>query len=102
MATWIRKLQECEGDYHFDGRGVITQGVANALTSPEIAEIYRDLLHVVEAENGVDYLQVYESDDGRVVWCICQLSGRMKRCGEFTEEQLSDYDYWTMLLPLEY
>lgn len=102
MPTWTRKEQECAGDYHFDGRGVMTQGVAQALSSIEIADIYADLRAAVEAEDGLDYLQVYESGDGRRVWCICQLSGRMKRSGEFTPAQLEEYDYWTMLLPTEY
>ena len=102
MATWKRKAQECAGDYHFDGRGVMTQGVANELTSFEIADIYADLQTAVETEDGLDFLQVYESDDGRRVWCICQLSGRMKRSGEFTPAQLAEYDIWTMLLPTEY
>ena len=102
MATWTHKPQERAGEYFFDGRAFQTAGVAEALSPEEILWIVRTLQRFVIQHGGADYIQSFECDDGRRVWCICQLSGRMKRSGEFTEEQLSDYDYWTMLLPLEY
>jgi hypothetical protein len=60
--------------------------------------LYADLVISVLEENGLDYLQVYESDDGRVVWCICELSLSMKASDEYDPED----DVWTMLLPEEY
>lgn len=39
---------------------------------------------------------------GTYRWCIDNLSQRMKESTELTEEQLAEYDYWTMLLPSEY
>ena len=53
-------------------------------------------------ENGIDYLQVYEADDSRRVSCIDQLRQSLTESGEFTKEQLAEYDHWTMLLPEEY
>ncbi len=61
-----------------------------------------DLRAFVEQENGIDYLQVYVSDDDWRVWCIDQLRQLLKESGEFTKEQLAEYDHWTMLLPEEY
>ncbi len=42
------------------------------------------------------------SDDDWRVWCIDQLRQLLKESGEFTKEQLAEYDHWTMLLPEEY
>ena len=36
MASWKRKPQECEGDYFFSGRAVMTRGVADALSQEEL------------------------------------------------------------------
>ena len=64
MAQWKRKPEECSGEYFFSGRGVMTQGVAHALAPEEIAWIIADLEQAVSPNDGLDYLQVYECDDG--------------------------------------
>ena len=102
MASFTRKDQEPGGTYTFSGRAYATQGVTEALTAEEVAGIIADLFRFVAERDGGDYLQVYEAGDGRVVWCIDNLSRRMKESGEFTEEQLAEHDYWTLLLPSEY
>jgi hypothetical protein len=56
------------------------------------------LQRFVRKHRGADYLQTFECDDGRKVWCICQLSRSMKESGEYSAED----DVWTMLLPEEY
>ena len=73
MATWKRLPQECEGSYFFSGRALMTRGVEAALSPEEIAFIVADLHAFVQQENGIDYLQSFEADDGRRVWCIDQL-----------------------------
>ena len=80
----------------------MTRGVEAALSPEEIAFIVADLHAFVQQENGVDYLQPYEAADGRRVWCIDQLRKSVKESGEFTPEQLAEYDHWTILLPEEY
>ena len=102
MATWKRLPQECPGEYFFSGQALMTRGVEAALSPEEIAFIVADLHAFVQQENGVDYLQCFEADDGRRVWCIDQLRKSVKESGEFTPEQLAEYDHWTMLLPEEY
>ncbi len=102
MATWKRLPQECEADYFFSGQAVMTRGVEAMLSPEEIAFIVADLHAFVQQEIGADYLQIYESDDGHRVWCIDQLRQSIKDSGEFTPEQLAEYDHWTMLLPEEY
>lgn len=98
MATWTRKPQEQAEKYYFDGRAVMTAGVARELSPEDVAFIYAALMVAVLEEDGLDYLQVYASDDGRVVWCLCQLNLSMKASGEYGPED----DVWTMLLPSEY
>ena len=102
MATWKRLPQECRGDYQFSGQAYMTRGVQDALSPEEIAFIVADLHAFVQQENGIDYLQTFESDDGHRVWCIDQLRQSVKDSGEFTPEQLAEYDHWTILLPDEY
>ncbi len=102
MATWKRLPQECSGDYFFSGRALMTRGVEAALSPEEIALVVADLQAFVQQENGVDYLQCYEADDGRRAWCIDQLRQSVKDSDEFTPEQLAEYDHWTILLPDEY
>ncbi len=80
----------------------MTQGVQNTLSPEEFAFVVADLQNFVQEEDGVDYLQTYVSDDGRKVWCIDQLSRSMKQGGDYTPEQVAEYDHWTLLLPEEY
>ena len=102
MAQWTRQPEEQPGEYFFSGRGVMTQGVAHSLAPEEIAWIVADLKHAVTQHEGLDYLQRYTSNDGRTVWVIDQLSRSMKEDGDYTPEQIEEYDYWTLLLPEEY
>ena len=102
MASFKRKDQERDGTYTFSGALYATVGITRALSGEEIASVIADLFQFVAECDGGDYLQVYEADDGRVVWCIDNLSRRMKESSEFTAEQLAEDDYWTMLLPSEY
>ena len=98
MATWTHKPQECEGEYFFDGRAFQTAGVAEALAPEEILWIVQTLKRFVIQQSGADYLQTFECNDGRRVWCICQLNKAMKESGDYSPED----DYWTLLLPEEY
>lgn len=95
---WQRKSQERPGSYFFSGQFYVTSGVQAALTIEEILTIYKDVQGFVNQENGIDYLQVYEHEDGRVVWMIDQLNQEMIASGEY----LPEYNYCTMLLPEEY
>ena len=95
---WTHKPQECDGEYYFDGRGLQTAGVAEALSSVEIAQIVSMLQRFVRENSGADYLQVFEHNDGRRVWCICQLNKTMIESGEYSDED----NHWTILLPEEY
>jgi len=102
MDEWKRKEQERDGDYYFSGRAYMTRGVQRELSEAEIVCIIDDLRQAVEEHNGLDYLQVYEAGDGRRVWVIDQLSRSVKTSGDYTDEQVKQYDYFTLLLPSEY
>jgi hypothetical protein len=80
----------------------MTQGVAHALIPEEIAWIIADLKRAVSPNDGVDYLQVYECDDGRRIWAIDQLSKSMLAGDDYTDEQKVEFNYFTLLLPEEY
>lgn len=95
---WKRKPPETTGTYFFSGQFYITQGVQASLTPEEISAIYQDLQAFVKQENGVDYLQAYEHEDGRIVWIIDQLNQEMIESGDY----LPEYNHCTMILPHEY
>ena len=80
----------------------MTSGVDQLLTREDVFCNDLVLSRAVMQKDGLDYLQVFECDDGRIVWAIDQLSKSMKENGDYTPEQVGEYDYWTLLLPEEY
>ena len=103
MESWTRQPEECDGEYFFSGRAVMTHGVADALASEEIAFIVAVLKQAVQENQGLDYLQVFTcDDDGRKVWVIDQLSKSMKESGDRTPTEIAEDDVFTLLLPKEY
>ncbi len=55
------KLQESEGDYHFNGTFYVTQNVNTCLTPDEILEIYTFTQDMVKQHKGIDYIQSFYS-----------------------------------------
>lgn len=84
MATWKREPEETPGDQRFRGRAYMTRGVSTSLSPTEVMQLELRLQADVEENNGLDYLQVFTSDDGRKVWVI------------------DDGPHHTWLLPSEY
>jgi hypothetical protein len=101
-ANWVRKPQEQEGDYLFGGKMYMTAGVSRELEPLEILSILGDLQAFVKEAGAIDYLQVYESSDGRKIYCIDSLSRATISGGGYTPEEVQENNYWTMLLPEEY
>ena len=62
----------------------MTQGVKRSLSPADLVEIVDLLRSDVERYDGLDYLQVFTSATGFVVWAI------------------DDGEHWTLLLPSEY
>ena len=99
MAKWTRRPQEVENDnYFFSGRAHMTRAVAEEVPMEEVLLIIADLKAFVENENGVDYLQVYVSDNGQKIFCIDQLSKSMKESGDYSSED----DVWTVMFAEDY
>jgi hypothetical protein len=102
MAKWKRRQEEVPGDYRFSGRALMTAGVTSSLSEEDVAAIVLDLVQSVIAHNGLDYHQVFEADDGRVVWAIDSLTATSMTDGSYSPEQVAEYNHWTILLPSEY
>jgi len=105
MATknnWVRQPQERKGDYFFNGTLYITANLSREIAQEEIIWIITDLNAFVQNEQGIDYLVVYIRPDGRKVFCIDQLSKSMMESGEYTEDEIKEYNHWTMLFAEEY
>ena len=95
---WIRKPQEQEGTYQFSGQLYVTRAVINNLIPEEILAIYLDVKAFVLENNGADYLQVYENEDGDKLLFIDQLNSEMIASGEFRPEE----NHCTLLFSSEY
>lgn len=101
MNGWTRKTQEQEGSYYFNGKFLITKSVQLNLSEEEIQWIYKDMKQQVEEKDGIDYLLVYEKQDGgntQKLFFIDQLNKEMIQSGEFKKE----YNYCTLLFAHEY
>lgn len=96
VVQWSRKKQDRDGTYRFDGQMLVTAGVQTELLPFEVEDITRDLMNLVEQQDGIDYLVVYQRQDGTKVWCMDQLNDEMK------PHHPPEHHYWTMLLPSEY
>jgi len=70
----IRLLpQEKEGTYHFNGKFVATTAAIAKFGEPIILAAYTMLQKEVKKKGGLDYLQVFEIDGGRL-WFIDDVS----------------------------
>ena len=99
---WVRQTQERKEDYCFNGKFYITSHVLNELPPEEVHQILSDLKAFVQQEQGIDYLLVYKRADGRKIFCIDQLSQSMMQSGNYTKDEIRDYNYWTMLFSEDY
>lgn len=98
MAQWTRKPQEVQDQkYFFNGGFFVTATIKNALTDEDIAFIYNDVQQFAEEKNGIDYIQMYESNTGLKVWIIDELDQNMIESGEYNKED----NRCTLLFPSE-
>jgi len=103
MAEWKRQPQERDGDYQFNGKILCTHEVNDSLTPAEILAIILDVKKAVaNSVDGLDYFQVYKSDEGNKIYFIDQLGKSMLEGDGYTEEQKEEYNMATILFPHEY
>lgn len=58
----------------------MTAGINESIPKQDILTILQDLHSFVEAEQGIDYLQVYtHQETGQVIWIIDQVTATTKR-----------------------
>lgn len=74
MAIWKRNRQEYHGKYRLASKLYITTKVLEQIPTEEIAWIVHDVKTFVEEQDGIDYLQVYEDENGRKLFFIDQLN----------------------------
>lgn len=93
------KLQQCEGNYLFNGTFYITQNVNNLLSKEEIIEIYKFTQDLVKQHNSIDYLQVfYHIEHNCKLFFIDQLDKDIIESKQFDK----DANYCTLLLASDY
>jgi hypothetical protein len=97
-TVWTPQPQECEGNYHFSGQFLVTHRVKEKLSDTEIVEIYRTTQKLVETSNGIDYLLVFNDDQGRKLFFVDQLNEEMIASGDHPEE----HNHCTLLFADEY
>ena len=96
MAKWTLRSQENEGSYRFNGALYITKAVAETLTFEEVLTLYLCIDVLVWKYNGLDYLQVFESDTGLRLYFIDQLNDAMKA------DSPAEHNFATLLFDWEY
>jgi len=98
MAQWTRKPQEKDGTYQFSGNFYTTRRVYEELSTQEIMAIHTDVKAFALAKHGIDYLQVYEDEQGRKLFFIDQLNREMIESGDYKDED----NLCTLLFASEY
>lgn len=89
--------------YYFSGQAVITQNAKATITQAELNHILTDLFNFIGSRpKGIDYLQVYQHEDGRRIWIIDNVSQQMRESNDYDPKVLEESDYWTILLPEDY
>lgn len=100
MKTWTRKPQEQAGNYHFSGTFVVTAGVNQKIPQAEILEIYNDVLDFVKEQNGIDYLQVYQDEQGRKLFFVDATPKDLFDSGECDPKD-PDFNHCVLCFPEE-
>jgi hypothetical protein len=95
--NWTRKPQEQDGAYMFSGQFYVTSSVNDKIPPEDIFNIYDDIQKSVAECGGVDYLQIYESDNGLKLYFIDQLSKEMVESRQFEDKE----NYCTLMLSSE-
>jgi len=96
MGKWSLKKQERPGTYRFDGASYVTREVYDTIHPFVIAKMIVLIQDLVQANNGMDYLQVFENENGETIYFIDQLNDEMKK--DCTQED----NYFTILFSWEY
>ena len=84
MADWTRKPEETPGTHRFARQRVATSALLATIDRSELYALNRLLDQAIVEHDGLDYLQVFESDSGLKVWVI------------------DDGSYVTWMLPSDY
>lgn len=98
QKKWVRKQQEQEGTYRFSGAFFVTRGVQSKVRPEDIAAIYFEIQTLVQENNGLDYLQVFENGKGDRLFFIDQCNPEMMQDEAFKPED----NYCTLLFNYEY
>jgi len=96
MGKWSLKKQERPGTYRFDGASYVTREVCDTIHPLVIVKMIVLIQDLVQANNGMDYLQVFENENGETIFFIDQLNDEMKK--DCTQED----NYFTILFSWEY
>lgn len=97
-SNWNRKPQEQEGNYFFSGKFFMTKTVQKQLSTMEILNILREVRILVREQNGLDYLQIFENENGDKLFLIDQISKSMIESNQFSPGD----NYCTLLFSYEY
>mgnify|MGYP000557245456 FL=1 len=95
-GRWHYQKQEQAGDYWFSGKIYMTANVQAQIPNEELQAIILFLKMLVEQKKGLDYLQVFTTNDGTKIFVIDQI----------TRQQIAssppEYNHFTILFPHEY
>jgi len=102
MWKRIASERDREGDYIFSGSWNMTVGISEVLEETDILNIKMQIQEAVKRHEGIDYLQVFSSDDGKEIWVIDNLTKTSLESGAFSDTMLKEHNHVMILLPSEY
>ena len=95
-GKWIHQPQEQDGDYWFDGRIFMTNNIQADIPQIELMGIINHLQTLAKEQEGIDYLQVFKTEEGDKIFIIDQITKSQ------IETSPKEYHYCTILYPYEY
>ena len=95
---WIRQPQECDGDYWFNGKILITRNVSESIPRPFVIQIVEEVQRLAVENKGIDYLITFKNEEGDTLFFIDQVTRTALKNGDHPPE----HHYATLMFSWEY
>lgn len=101
--TWELQPQEREGDHTFSGPIFLAEELADELSAFEVLPIINEVRSQVQKKGELHYFQILRNKEtGRTVYFINELGERVRESGKFSDEELEEIDFSTMIFESDY
>lgn len=98
-SKWVLQPEEKPDDYYFVGSAYITNGVKKLIPNNEIIKMITEVHNRVAKNNGAFFLQVFRNENGEEIYIEDNISKKFRDNNQ--DQDLSEIDYFTVMLPEE-